>query len=52
LSIGIFANLKADYQVAEALRQIKLQMLSQTDYRHPFYWAPFVVYGDSVVLDR
>ncbi|MFK5970361.1 MAG: tetratricopeptide repeat protein [Candidatus Marithrix sp.] len=51
LSVGIFANLKDGKTTAEAIRQIKLKMIAgqakQSHYRHPFYWAPFVVYGDG-----
>jgi len=35
---------------AEALREIKLALLrgeKGEKYRHPFYWAPFVVFGDG-----
>jgi len=32
---------------AEALRQAALNMMRNPRYRHPFYWAPFVVIGDS-----
>lgn len=32
---------------AEALRQASLKLLRTRRYRHPFYWAPFVVLGDS-----
>jgi tetratricopeptide (TPR) repeat protein len=49
LSVGIFTNLKAGKQAAEAMRQIKLKMIAgkanKRRYRHPFYWAPFVMYG-------
>ncbi|MBE9562761.1 MAG: CHAT domain-containing protein [Proteobacteria bacterium] len=51
LSVGIFANLKAGKTTAEAIRQIKLKMIAgkanQPHYQHPFYWAPFVVYGNG-----
>jgi len=51
LSIGIFENLKAGKNMAEALRQIKLKMIagkaSDASYKYPYYWAPFVVYGDG-----
>ncbi|MDM8561478.1 tetratricopeptide repeat protein [Candidatus Parabeggiatoa sp. HSG14] len=51
LSIGMFSNLKDGKQPAEALRQIKLKMIAgnadHSYYSHPFYWAPFVVYGDG-----
>ena len=32
---------------AQALRQAALKLLRGTEYRHPFYWAGFVVVGDS-----
>ncbi|MDJ0708257.1 MAG: CHAT domain-containing protein, partial [Leptolyngbyaceae cyanobacterium MO_188.B28] len=31
---------------AEALRQAQLQLLRQSAYQHPFYWAPFVLIGN------
>jgi CHAT domain-containing protein len=30
---------------AEALRNAALELSKQTQYRHPFYWAPFVLIG-------
>jgi tetratricopeptide (TPR) repeat protein/CHAT domain-containing protein len=54
VSVGIFENLTQGQTAATALQQIKLKMISgkakQPYYRHPFYWAPFVVYGDSNAL--
>lgn len=51
LSIGIFSNLNQGKNPAEALRQIKLKMIAgkaaQPYYKQPFYWAPFVVYGNG-----
>jgi tetratricopeptide (TPR) repeat protein len=51
LSIGIFKNFKDGKNPAEALRQIKLKMIAgqanKDYYNHPFYWAPFVIYGDG-----
>ncbi len=32
---------------AEALRQAQLQLLATPQYRHPFYWAGFVMIGDG-----
>jgi CHAT domain-containing protein/Tfp pilus assembly protein PilF len=29
----------------EALRQAQLSLLQDTTYRHPYFWAPFVLYG-------
>lgn len=31
---------------AEAVRQAQLQLLHQTQYHHPYYWAPFILVGD------
>jgi CHAT domain-containing protein len=33
-----------------ALRQAQLDLLRQPDYAHPFYWAPFILIGDSSPL--
>jgi CHAT domain-containing protein len=32
---------------ADALRQASLDLLRQPKYRHPFYWASFVMLGDG-----
>ena len=32
---------------AEALRAAMLKMKKNPRYRHPFYWAPFVIIGDA-----
>jgi len=32
---------------AEALRQAELGLLRSERYRHPFYWAGFVMIGDG-----
>jgi CHAT domain-containing protein len=31
---------------AEALRQSQIVLLTQTKYKHPYYWAPFVLLGN------
>jgi CHAT domain-containing protein len=31
---------------AQALREAQLALIRGRDYRHPFYWAPFVLVGD------
>jgi CHAT domain-containing protein len=50
LDIGLFQSLKAGQPPAQALRSIKLRMLRGKDdtYRHPYYWAPFVIFGDGM----
>ena len=35
----------ARVSTAEALRQAALHLMQNDSYRHPFYWAPFVVIG-------
>jgi len=30
----------------EALQQAQMSLLRDPNYRHPYYWAPFVLYGD------
>lgn len=37
---------KAGTTKAEALRQAQLKLLKESDFRHPFYWAPFVLVGN------
>ncbi|MEL6502431.1 MAG: CHAT domain-containing protein, partial [Cyanobacteria bacterium J06623_1] len=45
-----YTNLSQDNEIskARALRQAQLQLLAESDsqYRHPFYWAPFVLVGN------
>jgi CHAT domain-containing protein len=33
---------------AEALRQAQLDILQQTDMKHPFFWAPFIIMGNAL----
>ena len=44
---AFYANLKRGQSKDEALRQAKLSLLhsKQTAWRHPYYWAPFVLVG-------
>ncbi len=49
---SFYKNLEADGGVASksvALRQAGLQMLRSQNYRHPFYWAAFALWGDGPV---
>ncbi len=45
-----YQNLAADVDIskAKALRQAQLDLLAEEDsqYRHPYYWAPFVLIGN------
>jgi CHAT domain-containing protein/Tfp pilus assembly protein PilF len=40
-------NSKPTVSKAEALRAASLKMLRNSEYRHPFYWAGFVVIGNG-----
>ncbi len=35
---------------AAAMRQAQLILLQNSQYRHPFYWAPFILIGDNGTL--
>jgi CHAT domain-containing protein len=50
LNVGLFEHLSAGQGPVHALRSIKLQMLhgeKGEQYRHLYYWAPFVLFGDG-----
>ncbi len=50
LSTGLFTNLKAGRTRAEALRDAKLRLVRGEEgelSRHPFFWAPLVMFGDG-----
>lgn len=50
LSTGLYRNIKDGKGRAEALRDAKLRMIQGEEgdlYRHPFYWAPLVIFGDG-----
>jgi CHAT domain-containing protein/tetratricopeptide (TPR) repeat protein len=38
---------KSQVSTAKALQRAAVKMLGSADYRHPFYWAGFVVVGDG-----
>ncbi|MDM8552361.1 tetratricopeptide repeat protein [Desulfobacterales bacterium HSG2] len=48
LNTGLFRNLGAGKDRAEALREIRQRMISGKEgelYRHPFFWGPTVIFG-------
>ncbi len=47
---AFYANLLAGKGKAAALRLAQLDLLKQPAYQHPFYWASFVLIGDSAAL--
>lgn len=46
LMVDYYIRLKAGEGRAEALRQVQLEMLKSQRFRHPYYWASFVVSGE------
>jgi CHAT domain-containing protein len=44
---GRVGELKVSSSKSEALRQASLKLLRSQEYRHPFYWAAFIVVGDN-----
>ncbi len=49
LMTDLYRRLAAGEEPAAALRQAKLELLhSDTAYRKPYYWAPFVIYTSRV----
>jgi CHAT domain-containing protein/tetratricopeptide (TPR) repeat protein len=51
LSVGLFEHLQQGKSLAQALRQSKLDLIMADEemdmYQHPYFWAPFVVFGDG-----
>ncbi len=45
LLINFHRRVRAGATAAEALRRASLDLAKKPAYRHPFYWAPFVVVG-------
>lgn len=42
---SFYGKLKAGQAIAKALNDTKREFLKQAELQHPFFWAPFVVYG-------
>lgn len=47
LMIEFHRRLLAGETKGDALRHARLALMREPNYRHPFYWAPFVVIGDG-----
>jgi CHAT domain-containing protein len=52
LMVKYYQNLKAGQGRHEALRSAQLELLSQDDYKHPYYWASFVPSGNWTPLNN
>jgi CHAT domain-containing protein len=47
LMLSFHRNLKDGQTKADALRNAALKLSRNNGYNHPFFWAPFVLIGDS-----
>ena len=46
LMVMFYKNLKAGMEKPEALRQAQVLLKSMEKYKHPIFWAPFIMIGD------
>jgi CHAT domain-containing protein len=47
LMVKFYGQLNQTSHKAEALRQAKLKLMENKKLAHPFYWAPFILVGES-----
>ncbi|MCP4397345.1 MAG: CHAT domain-containing protein, partial [bacterium] len=50
LDVGFFQQINEGKSPAEAMQAVKIRMLQGKygeEYRYPYYWAPFVIFGDG-----
>jgi hypothetical protein len=50
--IAFYRSLRRGANPTAALREVELQLMRNPRYRHPYYWAAFVVVGTAVRLGR
>lgn len=47
LMVGFYRHLDRGDDKAEALRRAKLELMKNPRYAHPYFWAPFVLIGET-----
>jgi CHAT domain-containing protein len=50
LMVNYYKRLKNNVGRSEALRQTQLEMLANSTYQHPYYWAAFIPSGDWMAM--
>ncbi|MBL7127786.1 MAG: CHAT domain-containing protein [Ignavibacteria bacterium] len=43
--IDFYRHIKEGKTITQSLREAKLNMINSKEYKHPYYWAPFVLFG-------
>jgi len=51
LMVDYYQKLKNQLGRGEALRQVQLEMINNSQYNHPYYWASFIFSGDWTALN-
>lgn len=41
-----YMNLNNGMQIVEALRSAQISLMNDSKYKHPYFWAPFILLGD------
>ncbi len=50
LMVSFYQNIEKGMAKDEALRQAKLQMLENSPFKHPYFWAAFILSGDDMPM--
>jgi CHAT domain-containing protein len=45
LMVSFYSQLRAVGDKSEALRRAKLELIDQSRYSHPYFWAAFILVG-------